>query len=115
MKYKIHNNLETKKLKDIVPTAYRDLEKMLEPKLEGMVTLIVFPHNRNDVVKSTLVNKALNKINLDAVDNLVALGGCFTKESVAILKSCGAMFLNLSEFNWTDERYNTVHSGEPKR
>ena len=114
MKFRIQHKLEISRLKEIVPTAYRELASALEPTIEGPVTLITFPHDRRDVVKSSLVVKALKKLNPDTGGNLVALGGCFSLESVELLQNVNALLLCLSEFNWSDERHTAIKSGEAK-
>lgn len=114
MKFRIHKDIAKFKLKDLVPTAYRGLAEGLDGVIEGEVTLVIFPHNRKDVVKSSVVQKALAKIRIDTVNNLVVVGGCFSLESVDILKKHEAHFLSLSEFPWTDSRYSEIKQGKPK-
>ena len=114
MKFRIQNELERSRLKDLVPTAYKELASALIPTIDGAVTLVTFPHDRKDVVKSSLARKALSKLNNSSVDNLVGVGGCFSLEAVEILQEHEAFFLTLSEFHWTDQRHTEISAGEPK-
>lgn len=114
MKFRVQKEIEKSRLKDLVPTAYKGLASALEATLEGPVTLITFPHDRKDVVKSSMTLKALSKIDLNNVNNLVVVGGCFSAESVEILQKHSAYFLSLSEFHWTDKRHTQIKAGAPK-
>lgn len=112
MKFRIETNIDAESLKDRVPTEYRGLAIACETQLSEKCTLITFPHNRKDVVKSGLVEKALKKLKENKSGSLVVVGGCFSLESVALLKGKSAVFLNLSEFPWRDESHTAIKSGE---
>ena len=113
MKYRILKGLESHLVKERVPTEYKNLAVSCESQLGELCTLIIFPHNRKDIVKSSLVEKAINKLG-DLTDaSLVVVGGCFSSESVDILNFKNAIFLSLSEFYWTDAASNKLQ-GEPK-
>jgi len=114
MKFRIYKDIEKSRLRELVPTAYKGLAVALESSLSGEVTLITFPHNRKDVVKSSMALKALSKIETDTIINLVVVGGCFSSESVEALQRHNAHFLSLSEFHWTDSRFEEVQKGKPK-
>lgn len=90
MKFRIENDIESASLKDRVPTEYKGLAIACEPQLSEVCTLITFPHNRKDVVKSGLVEKALKKIKENMSGSLVVIGGCFSLESVELLKAKNA-------------------------
>ncbi len=111
MKFRIEQNIDALSLKDCVPTEYRSLAITCEAQLSEACTLIVFPHNRKDVVKSWLVEKALKRLKGNEPESLVAVVGYFSLESVALLKAKNTIFLNLSEFPWTDEGHITIRSG----
>jgi len=102
MKFQILKNLESHLIKLRVPTEYKSLAMALESQLGKYSTLIIFPHNRKDIVKSSLVVKALERLEQPHALSLVVVGGCFTSESVQLLNLRKAYFLSLSEFNWTD-------------
>ena len=114
MKFRITNSVEIDRLKDCVPNAYKGLAESLSRKLKGQVTLITFPHNRKDVVKGALVEKAIAKLDLNVIGKLVVLGGCFSSEALEKLKEFDVHYLNLSEFHWTDESHIKIKAGSPK-
>jgi len=114
MKFRIEYNIDAASLKDRVPTEYKGLAIACEAQLSDLCTLITFPHNRKDVVKSGLVEKALKKLKENMPGSLVVVGGCFSLESVGLLKAKNAVFLNLSEFAWSDERHTAIKSGEAR-
>lgn len=88
MKFRIIRSIEAHIIKDRVPTEYNSLAAACESQFSEKCTLITFPHNRKDVIKSNLTDKALKKYN--------------------------AVFLALSEFSWTDERHTLIKAGEPR-
>jgi hypothetical protein len=114
MKFRIYRSIEPNYVKERVPTEYRDLAVAYETKFVNKCTLIVFPHNRKDVVKSNIVIKALSKLGASRTEILVVVGGCFSLESVEILSAENAVFLSLSEFNWTDKSFAEIKHGAPR-
>ncbi|MAD18043.1 MAG: hypothetical protein CL579_18585 [Alteromonadaceae bacterium] len=102
MKFHIQKHLESYLVKERVPTEYRKLALGCESHLEDSCTLITFPHDRKNMVKSSLVQKALTKLGELEDQSLVVLGGCFTAESVELLNEVDAVILSLSEGHWTD-------------
>ena len=114
MKFRIKKSLEIDKLKDHVPAAYKGLAEALSRKVNGTVTLITFPHHRNDVVKGSLVEKAISKLEMPLIHKLVVVGGCFSSEALEKLKNLDVYYLNLSEFHWTDESHIKIKAGSPK-
>ena len=97
-----------------MPTEYKGLASACEAEFTELCNLITFPHNRKDVVKSSLAEKALKKLGEANSGTLVVVGGCFSLESVKILKSRNAVFLALSEFPWTDEDHTHIKSCGPR-
>ncbi|MBE0421658.1 hypothetical protein EI165_16290 [Pseudoalteromonas nigrifaciens] len=114
MKFRIIRSIEAHIIKDRVPTEYKSLAAACESQFSEKCTLITFPHNRKDVIKSNLTEKALKKFGEPSQDTLIVVGGCFSLESVEKLKKYNAVFLALSEFSWTDERHTLIKSGEPR-
>ena len=102
MKFHIQKHLESYLVKERVPTEYRKLALGCESHLEDSCTLIAFPHDRKNMVKSSLVQKALTKLGELEDQSLVVIGGCFTAESVELLNEVDAVILSLSEGHWTD-------------
>ncbi|GAC31632.1 hypothetical protein [Paraglaciecola polaris] len=102
MKFHIQKHLESFLVKERVPTEYKKLAMSCESQLEDTCTLITFPHDRKNMVKSALVHKALTKLGELEDQSLVVIGGCFTSESVELLNEVDAVILSLSEGHWTD-------------
>lgn len=73
MKFRIDRNVKSRLIKERVPTEYKSLAVASEVELPDVCTLITFPHNRKDVVKSSLVEKALKKINEGSNEKLVVV------------------------------------------
>jgi hypothetical protein len=114
MKFRIEKNIESQSLESRVPTEYKSIARCSEAEISNTCTLITFPHNRKDVVKKNLVEKALKKLDNPMEEQLVVLGGCFSLESVDALKPYQVIFLSLSEFPWSDAKNNEIKSDSPK-
>ena len=114
MKFHIRYSVEIDSLEKYVPTSYKGLANSLSKKIHSKVTLITFPHDRKNLVKGALVEKALIKLELPENQNLVVLGGCFSSEAIELLSDLNVFYLNLSEFHWTDESYMNISGGRPK-
>jgi hypothetical protein len=70
---------------------------------DALFTLLVFPSQRQDVVQSGAVSHVLGDVPKDA--RLVAFGGCFTLEALALLRARNVDIFAQSDFPWTDERW----------
>jgi hypothetical protein len=112
MKFRIDKNIDSNQIEERVPTEYKSLAEASKGVISGNCVLITFPHNRKDVVKSSLVAKALKKLDDFSFETLVVVGGCFSVEAVELLKPYETIFLSLSEFPWTDARHTAIKSGE---
>jgi hypothetical protein len=97
MKFRIVRNIDFDLIKEIVPTKYKSLAVSCESQFSNICTLIIFPHDNRDVVKSSLVEKALKCIEKLTEPQLVVVGGCFSIEATNILKSQNTIFISLSE------------------
>lgn len=97
MKFHILRNVDSHLIKERVPTKYKNLALGCESQFGDTCTLITFPHNNRDVVKSGLVEKALKCIGKISDSTLVVVGGCFSVEATSILNSKHALLLSLSE------------------
>ncbi|XQF90627.1 hypothetical protein ACOBV8_03780 [Pseudoalteromonas espejiana] len=93
MKFRIIRSIEAHIVRDRVPTEYKSLAAAYESQFSEKCTLITFPHNRKDVIKSNLTEKALKKFGEPSKDTLIVVGGCFSLESVEKLKSTMPFFL----------------------
>jgi hypothetical protein len=71
-----------------------------------MFTLLVFPSQRQDTVLSGAVAHVLSGISPD--ERLVALGGCFTLESLELLKARRVEVFAQSDHPWTDSGYQEI-------
>jgi hypothetical protein len=89
----------------MVPPQYRSLVRtVITP---GVVyTLILFRHDRGDVVTSGPVKRAL--MQLEQEEQALAVGANFTAEAIGLLQSRGAAIARLGEFYWTDDSYLTL-------
>lgn len=97
MKFRILKHLDSYLIKERVPTKYKNLAVSCESQLSDKCTLITFPHDKRDVVKGSLVEKALRRLGKLTDSELVVVGGCFSIEATNILNSKNAIFLSLSE------------------
>jgi hypothetical protein len=102
MKFRILRNLDAHLIKERVPTQYKNLAVSCESELRSKCTLITFPHDNRDVVRSGLVGKALKCLGTLTDPQLVVLGGCFSIEAINILHAKKAIFLSLSDRYRTD-------------
>lgn len=109
MKFHIQKHLDSFLVKERVPTEYKKLAMSCESQLEDTCTMITFPHDRKNVVKSSLVQKALTKLGELSDQSLVVIGGCFTAESVALLNEVDAVILSLSEGHRSDANRGNAH------
>ncbi|WP_146240927.1 hypothetical protein [Paenibacillus sambharensis] len=57
---------------------------------------------------SKTVENALRDEDLENQENIVAFGGCFTVESVQVLKDRRISYISISDFPWTDENYRQI-------
>lgn len=102
MKCITRRGLSCDSLVNALPRAYRDL---LPSRLPGDdITLLLFPHDREDVVLSRAVRSALDDLR-DGGQAIVAVAGCFTTEAAQLLRAKHATILQLSSYEWTDESY----------
>jgi hypothetical protein len=108
MKFCISRNIDSHLIKERVPTKYKNLAASCESQLRGACTLITFPHEDRDVVKSSLVGKALKSLGTLTDPQLVVVGGCFSVEAAKILNSNNVIFLSLSDKYRTDT-YSNAH------
>lgn len=109
MRFHILRNIDSHLIKERVPTKYKSLAASCESQFGNTCTLITFPHDNRDVVKSSLVEKALKCIGKLTDPQLVVVGGCFSIEATNILKSKNTIFLSLSEKYRTDSYHDDMY------
>ncbi len=105
MRFQIQRGIDPNKLVKRVPARYRDL--VAPRKFRSPVDLLIFPHDREDVIHSGTVVRALEKLGTTS-NAVAAVGGCFTLEALAIMKSRKVEAFSLSDFPWTDERHEAI-------
>jgi len=103
MKAKIYSQVPGAMIAKRAPPTLR--EQVLLRRFErdsGNFTLLVFSMEPKNKIVSGVVSHILNEISQDA--RIVAFGGCFTLESLALLRARGSEIFTLSDFPWTDSR-----------
>lgn len=107
MQFTIYRDVTTQKLRTLLPRQYH--AHIVWPVLTSDAhTLIVFRWHRDDVVMSAIVAKALEKLGDAPLDSLIVIAGNFTQEGLALLRQRRAHIYTLSDFYWTDERYQNI-------
>ena len=104
-KFTILGSVPAERIPAIVPPEYRDRVRLAaHPGKE--YTVVLFGRDREDVVTSGPVRRALAKI--PAAENVLAIGAGFTVEAVELLARRHAGIVRLGEFHWTDESYKSL-------
>ena len=104
-KFTVLGRFESDRISAIVPPDYRSLVRAVVRGREPY-TVILFPHDRKEVVTSAPVRRALASIGPG--ERVLAVGSNFTAEAVALLNERDAAIARLGGFYWTDESYNAV-------
>lgn len=101
MKAKIYKNLPGDTLCKHAPPPLRGAVRLRRFEKEpGHFTLLVFPCQQQDRISSGAVAHVLSRLAPGA--KLVAFGGCFTLEAIALLKEQDAEIFTQSDFPWFD-------------
>ncbi len=102
MKVTIHTFIQGERLPHLVPPAYREeIAKRTRP--DWIYSLLLFAHNRRDVVPSAPVRRALRRLKKPAPDGIVLVGAVFTQEARDLTEGMQATFITLHKSFWTDE------------
>ncbi|MBA6234020.1 MULTISPECIES: hypothetical protein [unclassified Colwellia] len=109
MKFRILRNLPSNLVKERVPTKYKDLAVTCESQLLDTCSLIIFPHDKRNVVKSGLVEKSLKSLGESSDPQLVVVGSCFSVEATNLLNRKKAVFISLFEDHRKDSYQNKLH------
>ena len=107
MKAKIYRDIDGSFVTKYAPPAIRKevaLRGFEQDK--GRFTLLVFPCQRQDVILSGAVQRVLSGTNES--EGLIAFGGCFTLEAIALLKERKVKIFVQSDFAWTDEQASQI-------
>src|SRR5204862_5733536 len=107
MKFKAYRHLGSRTFRGLIPKRYHS--QFTWSDFDGAETvLLMFAHDRKDVVLSSTVRQALDSIH-DLSERLrVAVSGGFTVEAEALLTDTGFRICALSYFGWTDASYKSI-------
>lgn len=105
MKAAITRGVEGRRLREVLPADLRHRIPTGVDKGE-LYTVVLFPHTREDVVRSSAVEKALRRV--ESGRALVAVGGTFTTEARSLLAERGALVISQGDFFWTDASYKVI-------
>jgi hypothetical protein len=104
-KFTILGRFQRDSIPTIVPPDYRGVVRAVASP--GVTyTVVLFPHDRSDVVTSPPVRRALAGI--AAGERILAVGANFTAEAIELLKAHDGAIARLGEFYWTDESYKAL-------
>jgi hypothetical protein len=104
-KFTVLGRFQRDSIPAIVPPDYRSVVRAVTSP--GVTyTVVLFPHDRRDVVTSAPVRRALAGI--AAGECILAVGANFTADAIELLKTHDAAIARLGEFYWTDESYNAL-------
>jgi len=103
--FTVLGRLEHDRIPAVVPPDYRSVVRAVTAP-GTTYTVVLFAHDRRDVVTSAPVRPALAE--LAAGESLLAVGTNFTAEVTELLNSRNAAIARLGEFYWTDESYNSL-------
>jgi len=107
MKAKIYSNIAGNLIvKRAPPTLRGQVVLRRFEKDKEVFTLLVFPTQSKNTIFSGAVNHVLSEVPI--TERLVAFGGCFTLESLALLRERGAEIFAVSDFPWTDEGFTVI-------
>lgn len=94
-------------LRGLIPKRYHSQVRWSDFEA-GEAALFLFRHDREDVVLSSVVRRALDSVTDLSEPYRLAVGGCFTAEAASILTTAGFQAYTLSDFAWTDESYKSI-------
>ncbi len=83
----------------LLPPDYRDLARVVT-KPGVSYAVVLFAHDRADVVPSAVVRRALQRV--AEPEPILAVGANFTAEATQLLDARAAAIARLGEFHWTD-------------
>jgi hypothetical protein len=104
-KFTVLGRFERDQIPSVVPPDYRSVVRAVTT-LGTTYTVVLFAHDRQDVITSAPVRRALAEI--AAGERLLAVGTNFTAEATELLHARNAAIARLGEFYWTDESYNSL-------
>ncbi|SNB46228.1 hypothetical protein [Geobacter sp. DSM 9736] len=102
MKVTIHKFIQGERLPHLVPPAYRE-EVARRTRPNWIYSLLLFAHNRRDVVPSPPVRRGLRRLGEAAPDGIVLVGAVFTEEARHLVEGMKATIVTMHRTYWTDE------------
>jgi hypothetical protein len=111
VKFTIMKGVEGRRLREVLPAEFRHSVPG-EVRKDERYTVLLFPHTREDVVRSTEVLKAMRRVPRDSA--VVGVGGAFTAEARAALVERGAVIISAGDFYWTDKSYLAIRKLTPR-
>jgi hypothetical protein len=107
VKFKAHRHLSSQTLRGLIPKRYHS--QFFWSEFDNAETaLLLFRNDREDVVISSMVTRALVKLTDLSEQHRVAVGGNFTEEAARLLTESGFRTYTLSNFTWTDDTYKST-------
>jgi len=106
-KPQIRRGLTSAQLVSMLPPLYRQLLPPTVERSRETFTVLLFPHDREDVVISSAVRRALQSQHLTD-ERVIAAAGNFTAEAKSFLDAAGVIVLRLSDYHWTDDSYKDI-------
>jgi hypothetical protein len=107
-KPRIQRNLTAEEVARQLPPQYRDRLPRNIARSAKTFALLLFPHDRDDVVISAAVRRALNTWQSATDDQIIAVAGNFTLEARELLEAARAIVLRMGDYHWTDESYKSI-------
>lgn len=107
MKITVRKNVEGARVRELLPPELRQRVPGALAK-DGRYTVILFPHTREDVVRSPEVLKVLRRV--APAEHVIGVGGTFTAEARDALSERRAFIVSMGEFFWTDESYVAIRN-----
>jgi len=107
VKFKVYRHVPPQTLRGLIPKRYHPQVNWADFE-SGESVLLLFAHDRKDVVLSSVVRRAIDSLmDLDE-QSRVAVAGCFTAEATIALAEGGFRSFTLSDFPWTDDNYKRI-------
>jgi hypothetical protein len=93
----IFARVPAERVAEAVPSDYRDLAR-LAVRLGELYIVLLFPHDRSDVVVSSVVRRAFRRLDAPAASSVLAVGANFTQEALGVIREPRAVPITLSDF-----------------
>lgn len=111
MKAIIKREISCKDIRKHLPPKYNNVIPASLKKREDLINIVCFPNDKENVVTSRYIQSAYNKVAGSSLPT-VFFGDCFTLEARALIADHGDTFYFTNGFDWTDESWIKIHSGD---